>query len=454
MGHEAKLIKTKKFTVFNRPLHTYESSHARAHIFSSWALSPFPEGTPFYALVWEGALGAFYRVDERMNISKMPEQNATNQNLCFAPGLRYSMPFWFARMNDFPAELSAAGKIMALASYGRDSATPNNPIWHSAIKKFFSDEIVEKSLGCDIDDNYFEDFAFLREGIQSQVFRDFVSLLQKMIFEVFYNYAQKHLVDDLPLVISGGCGLNCNWNTDWKSSQLFADVFVPPCTNDTGLMIGLAADAQHHFTGRAKVSWSPYAGQQFIHDDADFSGYQEMPLDYTLVSELLASGLTVIAWVQGRCEIGPRALCNRSLLASPMRQEMQQRLNSIKQRENYRPIAPVCLEEQVHEYFHWQGESPYMLHFQKVRTPQLLPAVTHVDNTARVQTVRKAQNPRIYQLLASFRNTTGVGVLCNTSLNYPGKGFINRTSDLVDYANSVGLDGFVIDDKLYLKTNK
>ena len=103
------------------------------------------------------------------------------------------------------------------------------------------------------------------------------------------------------------------------------------------------------------------------------------------------------------------------------------------------------------DYFEWKGESPYMLHFQKVRNPDQLQAVTHVDDTARVQTVRKDQNERMYELLVAFREKTGTAVLCNTSLNFLSTGFINRTSDVVKYARQVELDGFVIENKFYIK---
>jgi hydroxymethyl cephem carbamoyltransferase len=128
---------------------------------------------------------------------------------------------------------------------------------------------------------------------------------------------------------------------------------------------------------------------------------------------------------------------------------MHDRLNKIKKRESYRPIAPICLEEDVAQHFDWQGDSPYMLYFQRVLTREL-PAVTHVDGTARVQTVSERQNREMWNLLKAFKALTGFGVLCNTSLNFPGRGFINCTSSLVQYVDENDIDGFVLFDKLYL----
>ena len=173
-------------------------------------------------------------------------------------------------------------------------------------------------------------------------------------------------------------------------------------------------------------------------------------MKYEKVAEFLEEG-NIIAWVQGRYEIGPRALGNRSILASPFKSQIRARLNKIKQRESYRPIAPVCIESDVSNLFDWKGSSPYMLYFQKVKDAKL-DAITHVDQTARVQTVTQNQNFRLYQLLLSFKQRTGYGVLCNTSLNYKHLGFINRMSDLIKFILQRNLDGFVVDDKFYIRS--
>lgn len=160
----------------------------------------------------------------------------------------------------------------------------------------------------------------------------------------------------------------------------------------------------------------------------------------------------VLGWAHGRAEIGPRALGNRSILAAPFAAITLDRLNSIKRRESFRPIAPICLEESAFEYFDLHAASPHMLYFARVRA-NFLRAVTHVDGSSRPQTVNQSQNPRMHALLDAFRKISGVGVLCNTSLNFNGAGFINRSSDLARYAVENGLDGFVVNDKLYMKIN-
>jgi hydroxymethyl cephem carbamoyltransferase len=124
-------------------------------------------------------------------------------------------------------------------------------------------------------------------------------------------------------------------------------------------------------------------------------------------------------------------------------------LNRIKNREKFRPVAPVCLEEDVSRHFEWSGPSPHMLYFQKVRSKELQ-AVTHADGTARVQTINRTQDAATYALLQKCKEKSGYGVLCNTSLNFLGCGFINRTTDIVRYAQQTNIPAFVIDDKMYV----
>ena len=224
----------------------------------------------------------------------------------------------------------------------------------------------------------------------------------------------------LPLVIAGGCGLNCDWNTKWKQSDLFAEVFVPPVANDSGSAIGTAIDAQFHFTGNPKIDWNVYSGLGFIMAGPfDLAQYDIYETNYEVIADMLANDL-ILGWVSGKYEIGPRALGNRSVLAAPFQVSTRVRLNEIKQREQFRPIAPVCLEEEAARWFGCHQASPYMLYTHRVATDALA-AVTHVNGTARIQTVSAGTNRNMHNLLSAFKARTGYGVLCNTSLNFKGK---------------------------------
>jgi predicted NodU family carbamoyl transferase len=167
-----------------------------------------------------------------------------------------------------------------------------------------------------------------------------------------------------------------------------------------------------------------------------------------LLADLLANDL-ILGWVSGKYEIGPRALGNRSILAAPFHGNTRVRLNEIKQREQFRPIAPVCLEEDAAQWFGCDHASPFMLYTHRAKTDALA-AVTHVNGTARIQTVSSESNRSLYELLVAFKARTGYGVLCNTSLNFNGRGFINKMKDLSAYAMGHNLDGFVVEGRAYL----
>lgn len=170
-------------------------------------------------------------------------------------------------------------------------------------------------------------------------------------------------------------------------------------------------------------------------------------IDSDEIARDLATGMTV-AWVQGRWEMGPRALGHRSLLAEPFRKETRDRLNRMKSREGFRPVAPVCLQEDVGRHFEPGFSDPYMLYFQHVRDGRLA-AVTHDDGSARVQTVTESGHPRLHALLVAFRALSGCGILCNTSLNSRGHGFVNRMSELLRLADQSGIDVLVVNERRF-----
>ncbi len=420
----------------------FSSSHARSHIWSAFGMSGIPQGQPAYCLVWEGALGDFYEINAQGGVTHV------GTALTY-PGIRYQSVYGladrkFSPSPNEPGRLGDAGKLMAIAAYSDRSAPTKTE--QAYIDYILSDtgywHLLDKpSLGWT---------GLIDVGVESLAFKQFAGKFSDALFARFLRFARERLPKRLPLLIAGGCGLNCDWNTMWEETGLFEGVFVPPCANDSGSAIGTAIDAQRHYTGRTTISWDVYAGEDFV-DDVQGAphGFTSVSLDAGRVAADLAAD-KVIAWACGRVEIGPRALGNRSLLAAPFSADMTVRLNQIKRREGFRPIAPICLEEEGERLFDRNSPSPYMLHFARVRSDELK-AVTHVDGSARMQTVNRGQNPAMYDLLTRFRNLTGVGVLCNTSLNFNGRGFINRTSDLADYVRTTDIDGFVANDRYYTK---
>jgi hydroxymethyl cephem carbamoyltransferase len=437
-GCDDSVINVKSLDADETHARRFSTSHERAHIFCAYSLSPFEQGRPCYALIYDGDIGTFCSIDENCRITRLATPVTE-------PGHRYSFLYELAH-RDFPDDsrgwsYGVAGKLMALASLGDEAhlLPAEDELMRVLLNGFDSGTLRKEQL---------RHLPFWNGGHLDERFRRFAYKFSAALFDRFYSFAKANLKNGWPLLVAGGCGLNCDWNSKWRDSGLFEDVFVPPCTDDSGIAVGVAADAQRHFTGDAKLRWDVYAGEPFLHDRDVPEGFESYELNYERVARLLSDG-AVVAWVRGRYEIGPRALGNRSLLAAPFSKEMTERLNCIKRRESYRPVAPVCLEEEVSEWFDWRDPSPYMLHFQLVKSPKLQ-AVTHDDGSARVQTVNAGQNKPLYELLRAFAALTGAGVLCNTSLNYPGRGFINRMSDLVRFVVERGVDAMVVDDRLYV----
>lgn len=432
-------IKVKKRLLLGKPVHYFSSSHERSHLLCAFGMSCLPKGTPCYALVWEGAIGSFYELDSDLNITKLAD--VLNE-----PGNRYTSIYGLAdptfNKNAPFSRFSDAGKLMALASFSNRS-TPS--IEEKKLMEFLLDSPhVQLSLYEDL-----ENSPYFNVGVNDPEFRNFAGIFSDKIFDIFYQFAKANMKKGMPLIIAGGCGLNCDWNTKWKETKLFAEIFVPPVANDSGSAIGTAIDAQFYFTGNPKIDWDVYSGLDFnttgTFDSAQYDIYEP---NYKLIADLLANDL-ILGWVNGKYEIGPRALGNRSILAAPFHESTRVRLNEIKQREQFRPIAPVCLEEEALKWFGCDQSSPFMLFTYRVRT-KALAAVTHVNGSARIQTVSSSTNRNLHDLLVEFKVRTGYGVLCNTSLNFNGRGFINKINDLSEYTLCHNLDGFVINGHAYL----
>ena len=421
----------------------FSSTHIRSHIMMAVGMAPPDDARLRAVLVWEGLEGSFYLLDENLQILReIPVMTV--------PGGRYAFLFAIADPT-FPDEeriprLDDSGKLMALAAYG-DPADVDPDVAATVDQVLSPDPLVfpaKKSA--------FSKSPLYNAGVTAQQTKDAAALLSNRIFESFAKVAIEALPKGLPLHISGGCGLNCDWNTGWRELGHFASVFVPPCTNDSGSALGTGLDALASMTGDPRISWDVYRGLEFEWDRLPQHWlWSRRSVEMADVAEALAQG-RVFAWVQGRWEMGPRALGNRSLLADARNPATRDRLNEIKQRESYRPIAPCCRLEDVGKVFDRDFADPHMLYFRRVTTDKLA-AITHVDQSARVQTVTRESNTALHELLSAVAERQGVGVLCNTSLNFKALGFINRMSDLIAYCNATGIDDFVVGDSWFQRTH-
>ncbi|GMU92771.1 MAG: carbamoyltransferase [Candidatus Hydrogenedentota bacterium] len=263
------------------------------------------------------------------------------------------------------------------------------------------------------------------------------------------------------LCLAGGVALNCSMNGRLLRESPFERVYVQPAAGDDGTAIGAAFQKHYELTKapRSFIMRDARVGPEFSNESIKrFLELTKIP--YTAPADLveqvadrLAQGL-IVGWFQGRMEFGPRALGSRSILADPTRPDMKDLINRhVKHREEFRPFAPACLEERAHEYFEGCRSSPFMLFVYPVRAEvrKKIPAVTHVDGTARVQTVARDVNPRFYALIEAFETRRGVPMVLNTSFNVMGEPIVHTPEDAVRCFYSTGIDALVMGDYLIVK---
>ncbi|HEY3323861.1 MAG TPA: carbamoyltransferase C-terminal domain-containing protein [Planctomycetota bacterium] len=231
------------------------------------------------------------------------------------------------------------------------------------------------------------------------------------------------------LALAGGCALNGVMNARVSRETPFEQSYIQCAASDDGTCIGAAYYCWHAVLGQRRrfhmshAYWGPEYPESRLRAVAEASGhpvrcYADQELLDAVVEHLLSG--QIVGWYQGRSEWGPRALGNRSILANPCLPTMKDTINAkIKRRESFRPFAPTVLREFVGEYFEQDLDSPFMMHVVKIREAwrAKLPAVTHIDGTGRLQSLRREDNPKYYDLIEAFRRKTGVGVLLNTSFN-------------------------------------
>lgn len=253
------------------------------------------------------------------------------------------------------------------------------------------------------------------------------------------------------LVAAGGVALNCVANSRILRNGPFDDMWVQPAAGDAGTALGGALYLAHALGDEVRPMQTAALGREWS-DEAIHETLATADVSFTLVrdvAEVVADALAsdaVVGWVQGRSEWGPRALGQRSLLANPTRAANLERLNDIKGREQFRPVAPMVLEERAREVFRGPLPSPYMLFTHDVRTEwrDRIPAVVHVDGSARIQTVDRERQPLMARVLEAFERRTGVPVLVNTSLNTGGRPMVDSPRDALECFGSSPIDVMAI----------
>jgi len=315
--------------------------------------------------------------------------------------------------------------------------------------------------------------------------------IQQVTEEIVLKIAReaKRLTNADSLCLAGGVALNCVANGMLLKAGIFKNIFIQPAAGDAGGAIGAALAAYHIVFNQQRIvdgsdsMKGAYLGPEYGAREVElaakknlaiYSKYENFGELATVVAGLISDG-NVVGWFQGRMEFGPRALGNRSILGDARNSEMQKKLNlKIKYRESFRPFAPSVLIDEVDTYFDLKSASPYMLLVAPVNRNQIkeipvnyfqlplmerlyierseIPAVTHIDFSARIQTVHKETNPRYYQLIESFKEQTGTGTIVNTSFNVRGEPIVNTPEDAYRCFMRTEMDYLVMGDFLFEKT--
>lgn len=470
------------------------SEHHLAHAASAFYPSPFKVA----AILTIDGVGewatASICLGKGKNIEILKELKFPN-----SVGLLYSAFTYFLgfRVN------SGEYKLMGLAPYG-DANSEQVVAFLQLISSVLVDVKPDGSLLLNqtyftystgdrmLDDQQWEKlFGFPKRQAEDpldQVHCNLAMAIQLLTEQIVIKMAKeaKRLTGTSKLCLAGGVALNCVANGKLWEEQLFDQIYIQPAAGDAGGAIGTALSAYHmHFEQERRVALpdgmsGAYLGPEYSHLEieqvarkyqAAFHRYTEFDQLAADAAHLLKEG-QVVGWFQGRMEFGPRALGNRSLLGDPRSPKMQLHMNlKIKFRESFRPFAPAVLAEDAHQYFDLDQPSPYMLLVRPIQAEQRnkvppayssyslqdklyvqrssIPAVTHVDFSARIQTVHKETNPQFYALLTHFKQLTGLGMLINTSFNVRGEPIVCSPDDAYQCFVRTGMDVLVLGQYLF-----
>jgi carbamoyltransferase len=459
--------------------------HHQAHLASSFFVSPFERA----ALLAAGGLGDFAS-------TMWGTGNASRMNIDGAVAFPHSLGLFYSGVTQylgFP-KFGDEYKVMGLAAYGEpeqmeafreivhfDARSNGNGFrlgldyfthhrtgpemsWAEADKtptlgRMFSEE-MPKRLGP----------ARGPEEALEQRHHNLAASLQARLEEVYLGMLKK-LAERTGLkavCLAGGVAFNCVANGKIFDATTFEKVYVHPAAGDAGLAVGAAYYVWHQKLGKPRsfvmdhAYWGPGYSREEIRRTIDSNGIAQKGFRVAEMGEqelvrrtaaIIADG-KILGWFQGRCEWGPRALGNRSIVADPRRPEMKEILNRrIKHRESFRPFAPSILAEATGDYFEKSHPSPFMTVAYAVRTEKrrAIPAPTHVDGTGRLQTVTREANPLYHALISAFRELTGVPVVLNTSFN-DNEPIVCRPEEAIDCFLRTQMDALVLGDFLIKKS--
>jgi carbamoyltransferase len=353
---------------------------------------------------------------------------------------------------------SAEYKVMGAAPYGEPK---------------YADKILEELVDLRDDGSFklnMKYFAYdygSMEGPMEQFHWDMAASVQQVTEEIVLRMVRHlHERTGLPnLVMAGGVALNCVANGRIVREGPFENLWVQPAAGDAGGALGAALFANHCILEKPRVLrmnhafWGPAFSDEAIEKYLTQRGavHRRLSRDEMIreTARVLDEEQAVVGWFQGRMEWGPRSLGSRSILADPRNEENWKRVNlKIKFRESFRPFAPACLAEKASEWFEIDRESPYMLLVCQVREGRNIPAVTHVDGSARLQTVTRDAHPEFYDLISEFDRRTGCPVVINTSFNVRGEPIVCSPDDAYKCFMRTNMDVLVLGNHVLRKQDQ
>lgn len=447
--NEDLLTETKS----NCSLFDYSSyAHILGHMIGSYATSDFSKNEePAYCVTWDG--GQFPRVDyiepnSEEKIKYIGSVHVMDGMIYEVIGL-YVGPYKdetflkdSARRNHKKKifAYSIPGKIMSYIALGKI----NEELIENCFNVYY--KLEENILGLELEKIYVENKLYLNCLFMEKLSKmdcfkrtDDASILLS-IHTFLQRLFVKRLTTMIPngsnLVFSGGSALNIKWNSALLRTNHFKDIWIPPFTNDTGSALGMACTELALKNNIWSIDWSVYSGPKLIENKPTSEWTKEEMSPEGLGKFLNDNSRECVVSLYGNSEIGPRSLGHRSLLMSPVHSENKTKLNLIKKRELFRPVAPICLLDDAENAFHLLKNDKYMLYEHTIKEDWKvkIPAVMHLDDSARVQVIEESDSDFVFRVLSSFKKESGIGILCNTSANYSGKGFFPDVKSACEWA--------------------
>jgi len=436
--NDGEALRPETFQLDGTKIRYTSYPHISGHIFSSYCTSPFAVlGEPSYVFIWDGSIvPQLFYFDNGKITTKGHLFPLVGHTLVFFS--RHFPPYDHCALLD----ISIAGKIMAYIALGepREDLVEAWEEEMALLMEGYNEKEPDPGLTFSITRDFVgKAVAIARASAYSapDILCSFHYFLQRSIIQGLQELMASEGQGSKNLCIAGGCALNIKWNSSIRDSGMFHKVWVPPFPNDSGSALG-AACCEMVNQGKYRLEWNVYSGP-VIHKHIAGGNWPSLHCSLRQLAMLLHNSQEPVVFLHDSAELGPRALGNRSILASPVDAGMKDRLNKIKGREGYRPVAPICLEEKGTEVFSPGTPDPYMLFEHQLRDDwkDRTPAISHLDGTARLQTVNAEENPPVYELLKEYYKVSGIPLLCNTSANYNGKGFFPDLDSVVQWGGAL-----------------